>query len=55
MNEGARQANDEARYRREQGHRERIERLLTEIRDLLKWRFRDDPEPVAAPEPEKEP
>ncbi len=41
MNEGARQANNENRHREERLHGERVEALLTEIRDLLKlfaWR-----------------
>lgn len=32
----------------ERQHGEQIVRLLAEIRDLLKWRFRDDELPVAA-------
>jgi hypothetical protein len=45
MNQGAREANDEARNYSERLHRERVELLLSEIRDLLRWHFRDDPMP----------
>jgi hypothetical protein len=38
-------ANDASRHYAERLHREKIERLLTEVRDLLVWRFRDDPPP----------
>lgn len=43
MNQGARDANDQSRHLSERSHREATIRLLTEIRDLLRWHFRDDP------------
>lgn len=47
MNEGARQANDQARHNTERDQRTRVIQLLTEIRDELRWHFRDDPREVA--------
>lgn len=58
MNQGAREANDSARHLGEQAHSEHVRRLLTEIRDLLRWHFRDDPiekpEAVGAVDPHTE-
>lgn len=45
MNQGAYEANEERRQYAERLYREQVTKLLMEIRDLLKWRFRDDPEP----------
>lgn len=56
MNQGARDANDEIRHYSERQREESMIMLLREIRDLLAWRFRDDPreEPhaVAAVDPQ---
>lgn len=41
MNEGARDENDRMRHVSEREHRERVEKLLAEIRDLLKRIPRD--------------
>ena len=55
MNQGARDANDEARHRAERktAHNtlaaiERVEALLGDMLDVLRWHFRDDPRPEPA-------